>query len=414
MVFIYNLGIRLYFLCVLMTSLFNTKARLWIRGRRGLLNRMKEDMKDCGRVAWFHASSLGEFEQGRPIIEALRRKRPEYKILLTFFSPSGYEVRKNYTGADFIYHLPLDTRRNAIKFLQIANPELVVFIKYEFWYHFLSQTRKRKAKLILVSAIFRKEQLFFKWYGSWYRKILRTFDYIFVQDASSFDLMLDISNLRVRIAGDTRFDRVVQIAEETKGNEVVKNFTSGRFTYIFGSTWEKDEEIIVEYINNCRLDVCYIIAPHEINAGRIKNLVTKIEKQVVLYSVAEKEHVSNARVLIIDNIGMLATLYRYGQVAYLGGGFGKGIHNILEAAVYGIPVIFGPNYRKFREAVDLIKEGGSFAIHSSSEAKEIFDTLREKKDVLAKASEITRNFIQKNKGATETILTYLKNELNWD
>jgi 3-deoxy-D-manno-octulosonic-acid transferase len=414
MVVVYDLGIRLYYLGIVIASLFNTKARLWLRGRKGLLNRMKEDMKDCGCVAWFHASSLGEFEQGRPIIEALRKKKPEYTILLTFFSPSGYEIRKNYTGADFVYHLPLDTRRNAKQFLQIANPELVIFIKYEFWYHFLTQTKIRKAKLILVSAIFRSEQLFFKWYGSWYKKMLKNFDHIFVQDANSFDLMLEISMEHIRIAGDTRFDRVAQIASEAKKNELTERFTSGRFTYIFGSTWEKDEDIIIEYINNCKLDVCYIIAPHEINPFRIKNLAARIQKRVVFYSEAENGNLSDARVLIIDNIGMLARLYRYGQVAYIGGGFGKGIHNILEAAVYGVPVIFGPNYRKFREATDLLREGGAFTIGSYAEAKEILDALREKKEVLQKASESTLAFISKNRGATETILNYLKQELNWD
>jgi 3-deoxy-D-manno-octulosonic-acid transferase len=413
MVVIYDLGIRFYYLAVLFASLFNRKARQWTKGRQGVLMRMENDIQDVGRIVWFHASSLGEFEQGRPIIEALRKNNPECKILLTFFSPSGYEIRKNYAGADFIYYLPLDTRQNAKRFLQIVNPELVVFIKYEFWFHFLTQVKKKKAKLILISAIFRSEQTFFRWYGKWYKNILKNFDHIFVQDENSFDLMSGIDMEHVRIAGDTRFDRVTQIAAEVKNNNLVERFVADRFTYVFGSTWEKDEDIIVEFINSCKMDVCSIIAPHEIDPVRIKNLAARLQKQVILYSEAETVNLSEARVIIIDNIGMLATLYRYGQVAYIGGGFGKGIHNILEAAVYGVPVIFGPRHRKFREAVDLVREGGAFIIHSFSEAKEILDGLREKKEMWQNASEITRNFIRKNTGATETILNYLKKELDW-
>jgi 3-deoxy-D-manno-octulosonic-acid transferase len=408
MVVIYDAGILLYYFLVLGASLFNKKARLWIRGRRGLFQRMEEEMVNVDRIAWFHASSLGEFEQGRPIMEALRKSDPECKILLTFFSPSGYEIRKNYPGADFIYNLPLDTRRNAKKFLRIVKPELGVFIKYEFWYNFLSQTRKTGVKLILVSAIFRRDQLFFKWYGAWYRRMLKFFDHIFVQDEHSLDLMMDISMEHVRIAGDTRFDRVVQIAADAKQNHIVQQFASGRFTYIFGSTWEKDEELIVEFINCCKLDVCYIIAPHEISPANLKNLVSKIEKKTIRYSEAMGKNLSDARVLVIDNIGMLAMLYRYGQVAYIGGGFGKGIHNILEAAVYGIPVVFGPNYKKFREAVDLLNEGGAFLARDYYELKEVLDRLREKKDKLQAASESTLNFIKRNTGATETILNFLK------
>jgi 3-deoxy-D-manno-octulosonic-acid transferase len=408
MTFFYNQGIRLYYLLVLIASAFNRKAKLWIRGRKGVLKRMKAEIDNTCPLAWFHASSLGEFEQGRPIIEALRMKNPEYKILLTFFSPSGYEIRKNYSGADYIYHLPLDTRRNAERFLTIAKPQLVVFIKYEFWYHFLTQTHKSGAKLILVSAIFRREQLFFKWYGRWYRNILKSFDHIFVQDENSFDLMLSNSMEHVRIAGDTRFDRVAAIASEAKQNELVESFTAGRFTYVFGSTWEKDEEILVEYINSCKLDVRFIIAPHEIDPVRLKILSGHLKKPVVFYSDAGGPKLSEARILIIDNIGILSTLYRYAHVAYIGGGFGKGIHNILEAAVYGVPVVFGPNHRKFREAVELVREGGAFTVHTFAEAKSILDSLREKKEILKKASEITQAYIHRNVGATDTILNYLR------
>ena len=408
MIIFYNLVIRIYYLTLLFVSPFNAKARSWIKGRRDWETRLRTDMDSTGPVIWFHVSSLGEFEQGRPIIERWKNENPEYKLLLTFFSPSGYLNIKHFKSADFVHYIPLDTRRNAFRFMKIVRPAIVVFIKYEFWYHFLREAKLSGARIILVSAIFRSGQLFFRFYGRWFRKILYFFDQIFVQDENSVDLLMELGGLNVSLAGDTRFDRVAQIADNPKQISTVKNFAEGRFTYIFGSTWKKDEDIIVPYINNCKSDSCFIIAPHEIGSDHIQQLANRLHKRVALYSLAYGKSLSEARVLIIDNIGLLSSIYQYGNVAYIGGGFGKGIHNILEPSVYGLPVVFGPRYHKFREAVELIRQGGAYPVHTFEELKKVFDKMFEDKHTLKFASESTRQFVQSNLGATQAILNYLK------
>ncbi len=408
MLLLYNIGIRSYYFLLLLASLFNRKARAWIKGRREWENKLREDFRTPTPVIWFHVSSLGEFEQGRPIIEAWKQDNPDYKILLTFFSSSGYEYRKDYEATDYVHYLPLDTRRNARKFIEIVQPKLVVFIKYEFWYHFLYEAKRSGARVILVSAIFRAEQFFFKFYGRWYRKVLYFFNQIFVQDENSVDLLMQLGGLNISLAGDTRFDRVARIALHPRQIDTIEKFTEGRFTYIFGSTWRKDEDILVPYINACKTDSCFIIAPHEIGTNHIQQLVNRLHKRVALFSLAYGKSLSEARVLIIDNIGLLSSIYQYGNTAYVGGGFGKGIHNILEPAVYGMPVVFGPRFKKFREAVALIREGGAFSVHSYEELKQIFDKLKEDNHALTSASESTRQFVQRNLGATQAILNYLK------
>jgi 3-deoxy-D-manno-octulosonic-acid transferase len=405
---LYDLGIRFYYLQLWIASLFNRKARAWIKGRKGWAERLQSDIDSFSPIVWFHSSSLGEFEQGKPIIESWRKENPDFKILLTFFSPSGYENIKNNHVVDFIHYIPLDTRQNARKFIQIVKPKLVIFIKYEFWYHMLHEATNIGATAILVSSVFRRGQLFFKFYGKWYRKVLHLFNHIFVQDENSLDLLMNIDVKKVSIAGDTRFDRVTQIASQNKKIDIVESFTAGRFTYIFGSTWQKDEDIIIPYINSCKLDSCFIIAPHEIELKHIQQLENKLHKRIALFSNAYGKSLLEARVLIIDRIGLLSSIYRYGNVAYIGGGFGKGIHNILEPAVYGMPVVFGPRYQKFHEANALFVEGGAFSITNFEELKSIFDTLRENKHALEKASEATREFVQRNLGATQAILNYLK------
>ena len=406
---LYSIGIRLYYILVLLASPFNTKASHWIRGRRRLFKHIRKEFKTKNPVAWFHAASLGEFEQGRPLIEALRKKRPELCIVLTFFSPSGYEVQKDYPGADFIYYLPLDTRKNAITFIKLIKPELVVFVKYEFWYHFLTEVKNFGAQLILISSIFRPGQLFFKKRGSWYRSMLSYFNHIFVQDEKSMNLLANLNLTNVSIAGDTRFDRVAQIAAESNAIDIAEHFTKNRKAFVFGSTWEKDEQLITQYINSSNSDTCFILAPHEINETHIKQLMSGLHKQVVRYSMLNTGDLQDAKVLIIDNIGMLSALYRYGCVAYIGGGFGKGIHNVLEPAVYGMPVIFGPNYSKFKEAVDLVSEGGAFSINDFNKLKEKLDLFQNSKKELSHASRATKSFVQRNLGATHVILKYLTN-----
>jgi 3-deoxy-D-manno-octulosonic-acid transferase len=408
MIFFYNLGICFYQLMVWLVSPFNEKAKFFSSGRKDIFLKMEGTIEKDEPIAWFHAASLGEFEQGRPLMEALRKERPEYKILLTFFSPSGYEIRKNYNGADYIFYLPLDTRKNARKFLKIVNPRIAVFIKYEFWYHYLTQLKEKETTLLLISAIFRPDQVFFKWYGTWYRKMLGCFTHIFVQDNQSTELLQSVGISKVTQTGDTRFDRVAQIAVSSKDIEIAKQFSVGKFTFVFGSTWEADEELLVKYINQSENDTRFIIAPHEVHAAHIKSITQKLNKKFVLYSEAANIDLHNTRVLIIDNIGMLATLYKYGNLAYIGGGFGAGIHNILEAAVFGMPVVFGPKYHKFSEAKELIAGGGAFSISTYEELKSTFDAFVADGDKLHTVSDISKNFVRKNLGATDKILDFLR------
>jgi 3-deoxy-D-manno-octulosonic-acid transferase len=408
MTVLYNLGIRIYYLLLLIASLYNHKARLWIKGRKYWQTKMEEQISETDILVWFHASSLGEFEQGRPIIEAYRKEFPEKKILLTFYSPSGFDIRKDYKGADYIFYLPLDTKKNAREFIRIAHPERAIFIKYEFWFQFLKEIKNNKTELVLISAIFRSNQIFFKNYGRWFRNMLRFFDHIFVQDGGSFNLLQNIGIDEVTIAGDTRFDRVAQIAKESKQIEIADRFSEGHFTYICGSTWEKDEDILCSYINQSTAGVRFIIAPHVITEAHISALRKKIDRRVILYSEAESQTFDKVNVLLIDNIGLLSSIYRYGKVAYIGGGFGVGIHNVLEAAVYGMPVVFGPNFQKFREAVELVKEGGAFPIGSYAEFKELCDNFRENQKSLKKAAEATKAFVNMHMGATEVIMNYLR------
>ncbi|MBN1949810.1 MAG: 3-deoxy-D-manno-octulosonic acid transferase [Bacteroidales bacterium] len=407
MLFFYNIGIRLYFAVIWIASFFNDKAGLWIEGRKGWQEKMKQDLEGVGQIIWIHCASLGEFEQGRPLIEKLKSQHNNARILLTFFSPSGYEVRKNYQKADFIYYLPLDTKENARKFLQIAKPECAIFIKYEFWYHFLHEAKNFGTELVLISAIFRPGQLFFKPWGGWYRKMLTFYRQIFVQDQLSASLLAKYPSLPVSIAGDTRFDRVYEIAGEARNIPVAEKFSEGRFTFVLGSTWPKDEALLTEYILSDPSDACYILAPHEIGAAHLLQITDKLGDKALLFSKSSLEKVRDFKVLIIDNIGMLSSLYRYGQVAYIGGGFGRGIHNVLEPAVYGIPVLFGPRHEKFLEAVMLVRSGGAFPINSYGELKEKFDSLQKDKQALNTVSMATSEFIQKNLGATQTILSFL-------
>ncbi len=405
----YELIIRFYYLLVLIASSFNPKARKWINGRKQLFKQLKSGIGSEDKIIWFHASSLGEFEQGRPVIEAYKEKKPEYKILLTFFSPSGYEVRKNYEGADYIFYLPLDTQKNVRLFLDIVRPHFAVFIKYDFWFNFLRQLSNRKITTLLISAKFRPSQAFFKAYGFWYRKLLKYFDHLFVQDDQSIQLLSNIHIGNVTKSGDTRFDRVRQIASQSVRIQTIEDFVQGRFTIVCGSTWAKDEELIARYIDEVNREICFIIVPHEVHPSHIKGIQERIKSPATLYSDLLQGTGSKAQVLIIDNIGMLSKLYKYCNIAYIGGGFGAGIHNILEAAVYNVPVIFGPNYQKFREANELITLGGAFSCSSYFELSGLFNSLVEDYAKLSKASEIAGQYIISNLGATDQIVRYLEN-----
>lgn len=404
MVFVYNLGILIYQLIVTVVSPFNRKAKLWKKGRNRWESRLRETIKRDDRIVWFHCASLGEFEQGRTVIEAFREKYSDIKILLTFFSPSGYEIRKNYPKADYIFYLPLDTRRNAIKFIEIVNPIATIFVKYEFWYHYLKQLKKRNIPTYIISAIFREDQVFFKPYGKWYRSFLSNFEHLFVQNKKSQELLASIGISNVTIAGDTRFDRVMANAQAAKTIPLLEQFALNSKVLVAGSTWQKDEEVIIEYFKDNPHNLKLIIAPHEINPQNIEKFRAKIGIKSMLYTNPCEADLGDTQVLIIDTIGILSSVYRYGTIAYIGGGFGVGIHNTLEAAVYGMPVIFGPNYQRFQEAVELIEIGSARSIDnldSFSDSVSHFLTLEGE---LQKIKDLSKNYFMKKAGATKIIL----------
>ena len=404
MAFLYNLSIFFYSLLIHCAGLFNKKARLWIEGRKNVFTKIKNTISSKELIAWFHCASLGEFEQGRTVIEHLRKRHPEYKILLTFFSPSGYEVRKNYKAADYIFYLPLDTSGNAKRFLDIVKPSIVFFIKYEFWFNYIRNLRKKNIPFFVISANFRHGQHFFKWYGGWFRQQLRSITHIFVQNKESLELLKKINITQATVSGDTRFDRVHEITGNIKTFPVIQKFCEGSDVFIAGSSWPPDEEFLTRLVNSGKMNYKFIIAPHLVDKPHVARLIEKIKEHVVKYSEADEENVMCAKVLVIDCIGILSHVYRYGKIAYIGGGFGSGIHNILEAATFGLPVIFGPKYHKFQEAIALIKEGGAFSISDYTGFVNVVMKLYYNPELLRNASEIARNFVQKNIGATKIIL----------
>ncbi len=411
MSFLYNLFIFFYRVAIYVASFTgNVKAKLWISGRKNGFDRIQQKLNAGEQRIWFHCASLGEFEQGRPVIEKFRLLFPDYKVVLTFFSPSGYEVRKNYSGADYIFYLPIDTRANARKFISLVNPEKVFFVKYEYWYYYFDELKKRNIQLFLLSAIFRPGQRFFQWYGYFFRHMLKSVSHFFVQDDQSATLLNSIGITNSTVTGDTRFDRVVEVAAIVKSIPLIEKFMAGKKIMIAGSTWEKDEQLLRRAYSELRT-ICYklIIVPHEINEKRIDQLIRMLSDfKVVKFSEAKEETISSAEILVIDNIGMLSSLYQYGSLAYIGGGFGSGIHNILEAAVFGMPVFFGPNYQKFREANELVACGGAFSINSFEELKSGMMNFFNEEKKLSAASSVTKKYVHDRKGATENILEFVK------
>ncbi len=410
----YRLFIFLYPALAWLLGFFNPKARLWTKGRQGLMHRLAADLQNNqDPIIWVHTASLGEFEQGLPIMESIRKKYPAYKILLTFFSPSGYEIRKNYPGADFIYYLPMDSPKNAFRFFTVVRPSLVLFVKYEYWYYYLREAHNRKIPVLLISGVFRKGQLFFKWYGGFYRKILGFFTTIFVQSKTSADLLRTIPlPASPLISGDTRFDRVCSIAQRFEPIVSIENFCSGKASIIAGSTWTEDDETIAHYANThpeCR----FVIAPHDIDSERLQECLS-LYKNSLFFSeyeeclLAGKEIPSNIHVLIINNMGMLSRLYHYANICYIGGGFGyDGVHNVLEAAVYGKPVVFGPEYEKYQEAIDLIENGGAFSIKDSLDLERTLDKLFTNIDLERNASTAAAAYVKNMSGATQKIIDYI-------
>jgi 3-deoxy-D-manno-octulosonic-acid transferase len=401
---IYKAGIAVYFFLVLIASIFNDKARRWITGRRGMWKKLKQNIEPGKDLYWFHCSSLGEFEQGRPIIEEIREREPDCFILLTFFSPSGYELRKNYVVADYVSYLPLDTRFNAWRFINLVKPKAVYFIKYEFWYYFLRTLFKKRIPVFLVSAKFREDQAFFKWYGVWYRRLLNNFTLFFVQDEGTKNLLEGAGYTNVKLTGDTRFDRVYQISQKAKSYPGIEEFRHDKLVLIAGSTWDKDEELLIKCINNSDSSVKFILAPHEINSRKLYKLVEQIEYPVVRFTDEDKTAYSQAKVLLIDTIGNLSSAYKYGSIAYIGGGFGKGIHNILEAATYGLPVIFGPNFSKFNEAREMLEIEAAFSISDYVGLNATLQKLLKDNAYLQNCSEKSRNYVESRIGATHKIV----------
>jgi len=415
---LYSIGIFLYGLSIKIASVFNHKAALWVKGRFRIFEQLSTALQKPSldrhnrKLAWFHCASLGEFEQGRPVMEAFRKKHPEYIILLTFFSPSGYEVRKAYTGADIVFYLPLDTRKNAARFIGLVKPDVAFFVKYEFWFNFLELLHEKKIKTFLISAIFRGDQHFFKWYGDWSRSILRGFTHIFVQNNYSHELLSFVGVENVTVSGDTRLDRVADIAADIKEFPLVKAFAGNSKVLIAGSTWPADEELLVKYLQTNKHQIKTIIAPHEIEEAKIRVLIEKLGSKAGRYSQANPQNISTWDVLIIDSIGMLAHLYNYGTIAYIGGGFGEGIHNILEAAVFGLPVIFGPNYTKFHEALELLEREGAFPVDNYSDFEQALNNLLEDPELLTFASDTCKLFIDSRTGATRIIMKEVQESLD--
>jgi 3-deoxy-D-manno-octulosonic-acid transferase len=405
MLFLYNLTIYIAGFFLKIIALFSPKIKLFVEGRKNVFSILEEKIKADDKTIWFHSASLGEYEQGLPVIEKIKKKYPSHKIVVTFFSPSGYEVRKNNTVADVTIYLPLDTKNNAKRFLKLVHPELAFFIKYEFWLNYLKELEKSKTPTYLISGIFRDSQMFFKWYGGFYRKALNAFTYFFVQNEKSKQKVESLGFNNVIVSGDTRFDRVNAILERDNHLDYVENFKNNQPTIVIGSSWPKDEVLITEYINQAPENVKFIIAPHNIKQDQISDLLSKITKSTVLFSEKENKNLSTYNVFVIDTIGILTKIYSYGTIAYVGGGFGNpGIHNILEPATFGIPIVIGPNYSNFAEAVALVEIGGCLTISTSAELKAVFDQLLNDKNFLEEKSKICKSFIQNNKGATETIM----------
>ena len=400
----YDLIMSLYAGIIRLVGLRYEKARLWSEGRRDLFSRMREKIDPRERIIWLHVASLGEFEQGRPLIEALRESHPEYKILLTFFSPSGYEIRKNYAGADYIFYLPIDTRKQVRQFLDIAHPELVIFVKYEFWLNFLTELRRRRIRTFVVSAIFRRNSVFFRFYGGLWRKALKTFEVLFVQNEESKSLLAELGYPNTVVAGDTRFDRVAKIAREAKQVPMIERFKGDKSLFIAGSTWGPDEELLLPLMND-NPELKFVIAPHEMDEGRIERLMRETRGGAVRYTQCnDTTSFEGKQLLILDTVGLLASAYGYASWGYIGGGFGVGIHNTLEAATFGLPIAFGPKYEKFKEARDLVAIGAARSITTYEELKAWFAPLRDDEKHLTEASRLARDYTLSHQGATETIL----------
>ena len=410
MLFLYNLLLLFASQIVKLLALFSPKIKLFVDGRKIVFETLESKISASDKTIWFHAASLGEFEQGLPVMEKIKKEFPNHKIVVTFFSPSGYEVRKNNSIADACVYLPLDTKSNAQKFLKLVHPDLVFFIKYEYWPNYLNELKKLNINTYLISGIFRENQAFFKWYGGFYRNALKTFDYFFVQNENSKKLLQSHGFNNVKISGDTRFDRVVSILERDNSLDFMDHFKNNTITIVIGSSWPKDESLLVNFINQTNEKIKFIIAPHNIKGNQIQELQNSITKKTVLFSEKENTDLSNYDVLIVDTIGILTKIYSYADIAYVGGGFGNpGVHNILEPATFGIPIVVGPNYNHFAEATALVHQEGCISINTQTELNETLNNLISNEDIRHEKGHICETFVQMNKGATSRILNHILN-----
>ncbi len=400
---LYNFGLIIYALAIRIASLRVPKAKMWIEGRKSIFRRLATAIAPDDKIVWIHTASLGEFEQGRPLIEKIRRQYPEYKILITFYSPSGYEIRKDYKGADYIFYLPLDTPSNARRFLDIIHPEIAIFVKYEFWLNMLAELRRRNIKTYIVSAIFRPNSIFFRNYGGYWRQALEAFDVMFVQNEESKTLLAEWGFDNVMVTGDTRFDRVADIAAAAKHVDLIEQFKGDKRLFVAGSTWAPDERLIEQLMEE-NPDIKFIIAPHEMEQARIAHLLENRGGAVRYTQCTPRTTFASKQLLILDTMGMLSSVYRYASWSYIGGGFGVGIHNTLEAATFGLPIAFGPNYLKFKEARDMITLGSCRSVSNYEELRQWFIPLRDNETHLQKCSRVSKDYTARHQGATSIIV----------
>jgi 3-deoxy-D-manno-octulosonic-acid transferase len=418
MLTVYNLIVYLASQILKIVALFSPKMKLFVNGRKTVYSTLKSKIKSDDKTIWFHAASLGEYEQGLPVIEKIKDKFPSHKIIVTFFSPSGYEVRKNNTVADVTVYLPLDTKSNAKQFLDLVHPEMVFFIKYEYWPNYLNELKKLNIKTYLISGILRENQAFFKWYGGFYKNALKTFDYFFVQNENSKKLLQSIGFNNVKISGDTRFDRVVSILERDNSLDFIEQFKDNKTTIVIGSSWPKDENLLIDFINNSSENVKFIIAPHNIKQEQIQELKNLIKKKTILFSEkneilnqVQNDKLADFNVFIIDTIGILTKIYSYADIAYVGGGFGNpGVHNLLEPATFGVPIVIGPNYSHFAEATALVNMEGCISIQSQTQLNEALNLLIQNEDERFEKGHICSTFVQMNKGASDIIMNHIINK----
>ncbi|MGC8864556.1 MAG: 3-deoxy-D-manno-octulosonic acid transferase [Bacteroidales bacterium] len=407
--FLYNLALRIYVSGIRLASFFNPKANIWLRGRKEVWDKLKNNIHPHERWIWFHCASLGEFEQGRPVIERVRKEAPEFKILLTFFSPSGYEIRKNYTGVDLVTYLPADFPSNAQRFIHLVNPRLAVFVKYEFWINYLLALQRNDTPTYLISGIFRPSQHFFKWYGAFFRKGLSAFNHFYVQNETSVKLLESLGFHNITLSGDTRFDRVVQQVAYFEEIPLLQQWAPAHQVIVGGSLWPADFELLLPFIRK-HPEYSFILVPHEPEPARLRRMKDRIGPNARLWSESDPDTIRKTQVIIVDTVGLLSRIYRYAAVAYIGGGFGAGIHNILEAAAYGKPVIFGPNHKKFVEALELIEREGAKSISDANGLEEALLHFVQSQNQ-GHAGHICKSYVESHAGATEIIVKDLLNQL---